>query len=122
MHQSKETICPEIPNGLQPVGKGAEVQHGSPDGTQQGKTTKFPIGTFQQKTKACPAQKNTVAAVQQRDEPGQPQTKGAQQIVANAHGQPQQDRLQKIQQLLGDLKSHLRQPKRRLNSPGALWG
>ena len=98
------------------MGEGAEKQHRAAHSTKHHKAPQLPAAPIHEKGEDGGACCQTIGRVQRGGQPGQPQPKGAQQIVQRTQGQAQQDGLAEDQQLLRDLVPH-GQPNRRLKKP-----
>lgn len=116
MHQVGQRIRPKGPYRAQPFGKRAEEKHRAADGAQHYKSPQLAIGAAQKKQEHGASDGQAVQGIQQPRELGEPQAKGAQQVIQQSDGQPQQNGLDKDQQLLRDLDPH-RYPNRRLKNP-----
>ena len=116
MHQMQEYICPKKPDRLQMGRTAAEIHHCTSKGAQQHESPQLTFSPFQQKQGSCGPYRQAKGSVQHRCESGQPPPKRPQQVVHHTYRDPQQDRLQKQDQLLGDLHLHL-QPNRRPRNP-----
>lgn len=116
MPQKGQRIRPKGPQGPQRPGKGAEIQHRAPQRSQEHKAPELALGPAQQEEEHGPAHRQAVGPVQKAGGPGGPDPEGAQQVVQQTGGQPQEDGLPEDQQLLGRLVSHI-QPNRRPRSP-----
>lgn len=106
IHQIGQRIGPKGPQGPQRRGEGAEKQHGPADGAQHHKAPQLSLGPAEEKEKHGAPHRQAVQGVQRPCQPGEPQAKGAQQVIQQPGGQAQQDGLGKYQQLLGDLIPH----------------
>ena len=95
--QNREGIRPEIPDRLQKAGKGAEKQDQSACGAQNHEPPQFPIPTLKDQAEERGTHNQTIASVQQMNDPGPLSPEGPQQIVQNAGRQSQQDGLSKQQ-------------------------
>lgn len=120
MHQVVQCIYPKRPDRPKKCGTRAEEQHRATDGAQHHEAPQLSLGPEQEKSEHRASDDQAVQSVQKARQPGEPQPKGAQQVIQQPGGQPQQDGLTEYQQLLGDLNPH-GQPKRRLKNPPRLW-
>ncbi len=116
MHQVGQCVRPKGPHRAKHFGKRAEEKHRAADGAKHHKSPQLAIGTAEKKQEHGASNGQAVQGVQQPCEPGEPQAKGTQQVVQQSGGQPQQNGLDKHQQLLGDLDPH-RYPNKRLKNP-----
>lgn len=98
---------PELPDRPQPLGKQAEKQHRTSGRPQQDIQTQFPIPLPQKKQPHTQANRQTIAAVQQPDQPRAALTGRTQQIVQQGDPHPQQDGAGKHHQLLGNIVLHI---------------
>lgn len=119
MYQVGQCVRPKGPHRAQYCGKRAEEKHRAAHGAQQHKAPQLALGPAQEKQEHRASNGQTVQGVQRPGEPGEPQPEGAQQVIQQSGGQPQQDGLDKHQQLLGDVIPH-RYPNRRLKNPPRL--
>ena len=96
--------------------EGAEKQHCAAHSTKHHKAPQLPAAPIHEKGEDGGACCQTIGRVQRGGQSGQPQPKGAQQIVQQPDRQPQQDGLAEDEQLVGDLIRHT-EPNRRLKNP-----
>jgi hypothetical protein len=71
------------------LGEGTEKQHPTAHGAQHHKATQLSVALTQQESKKDRSHRQTVNAVQNSAQSGQPQPKGAQQVIQRSGGQPQ---------------------------------
>lgn len=104
--QKGQRIRPKGPQGPQELGEGAEKEDRSPQRAQHHEAPELALGPAQQEKEQRPAHAQAVEAVQRPGEAGGPDPEGAQQIVQQPGGQPQQDGLPEYQELLCGAAPH----------------
>ena len=114
--QKGQRIRPKSPQRAQKLRKSAEKQDRAPQGSQDYKSPELALGPAQQEEEHGPAHRQAVGPVQKGGGPGSPHPEGAQQIIQQPGGQPQENGLPEHQQLLGRPAFHA-QPNRRPRKP-----